>query len=105
MSLGSIPLPRRVSDAQFVGDLFGLYAGAFAFEESLGTESLTGPDLTPEQFFTMLRNYIADLPEDRFPHTRRTVDLIFSNDREDRYMFGVDLMIRGLASYADQAPD
>jgi AcrR family transcriptional regulator len=101
--LKPVGIPDKV--IAYLGDLFGLYAGAFAFEESLGTESLTGPDLTPEQFFTMLRNYIADLPEDRFPHTRRTVDLIFSNDREDRYMFGVDLMIRGLASYADQAPD
>jgi TetR/AcrR family transcriptional regulator, tetracycline repressor protein len=89
----------------YLGDLFGLYSGAFAFEESLGPQTVTGPDLTPEQFFTMVKNYIAELPEDRFPHTRRTVDLLFDDDREDRYMFGVDLMIRGLATYAGQAPD
>jgi TetR/AcrR family tetracycline transcriptional repressor len=101
--LTPVGIPDRV--IAYLGDLFGLYVGAFSFEESLGVETLTGPDLTPEQFFTMLRDYIASLPEDRFPHTRRAVDLIFSDDREDRFMFGVDLMIRGLASYADQAPD
>jgi AcrR family transcriptional regulator len=101
--LTPVGVPDRV--IAYLGDLFGLYAGAFAFEESLGPQVLTGPDLTPEQFFTMLRDYIAELPEDRFPHTRRTVDLLFSDDIDDRYMFGVDLMIRGLASYADRAPD
>jgi TetR/AcrR family tetracycline transcriptional repressor len=101
--LKPVGIPDKV--IAYLGDLFGLYSGAFAFEESLGSQTMTGPDLTPEQFLTMLRNYIADLPEDRFPHTRRAVDLIFDDDREDRYMFGVDLMLRGLASYADQAPD
>jgi TetR/AcrR family tetracycline transcriptional repressor len=101
--LKPVGIPDKV--IAYLGDLFGLYSGAFAFEESLGSQTVTGPDLTPEQFFTMLRNYIADLPEDRFPHTRRAVDLIFNDDREDRYMFGVDLMIRGLASYTGQAPD
>lgn len=101
--LEPVGIPDRV--IAYLGDLFGLYAGSFAFEESLGSQTVTGPDLSPEEFFTMLKNYIAELPEDRFPHTRRTVDLIFSNDREDRYLFGVDLMIRGLASYAGQATD
>jgi AcrR family transcriptional regulator len=100
--LKPVGIPDRV--IAYLGDLFGLYSGAFAFEEGLGSQTVTGPDLTAEQFFTMLRNYIADLPEDRFPHTRRAVDLLFDDDREARYMFGVDLMIRGLASYADQAP-
>jgi len=99
--LKPVGIPDRV--IAYLGDLFGLYAGSFAYEESLGAEAVSGPDLSPEQFFSMLRTYIAELPEDRFPHTRRTVDLLFSDDREDRYMFGVDLMIRGLASYAGQA--
>lgn len=91
-------LPDRV--IAYLGDLFGLYVGAFAFEESLGTASFTGPDLSPEQFVAMLRSYVLSLPEEMFPHTRRAVDLIFSADREDRYAFGIDLMIRGLESYA-----
>ncbi len=58
MSLGSIPLPRRVSDAQFVGDLFGLFkrhrietgeAGSFAQFETL----LASKDTFRSQLFTL----------------------------------------------------
>jgi AcrR family transcriptional regulator len=96
--LTPVGIPDKV--IAYLGDLFGLYAGAFTFEESLGTASFTGPDLSVEQFVAMLKDYVLSLPEDRFPHTRRAVDLIFDADREDRYMFGVDLMIRGLETYA-----
>jgi AcrR family transcriptional regulator len=89
----------------YLGDLFGLYVGAFAFEESLGPASFTGTDLSPEQFFTMLRDYVLSLPDERFPHTRRTVDLTFSGDREDRFAFGIDLMLRGLQTYATKPAD
>jgi AcrR family transcriptional regulator len=91
-------IPDRV--IAYLGDLFGLYVGAFAFEESLGTAPLTGPDLSPEQFVAMLKDYVMSLPENLFPHTRRAVDLIFAADRDDRYAFGIELMIRGLESYA-----
>jgi len=89
----------------YLGDLFGLYVGAFAFEESLGTSSFTGPDLSPEQFFTMLRDYMLSLPEDRFPHTRRVVDVIFSGGTDARFAFAIELMLRGLETYASKPPD
>ncbi len=101
--LKPVGVPDRV--IAYLGDLFALYVGAFAFEESLGPSSFTGKDLSPEQFFTMLRDYVLSLPEDRFPHTRRTVDLIFSGGREDRFAFGIDLMLRGLATYAGKPAD
>lgn len=101
--LKPVGIPDQV--IAYLGDLFGLYVGAFAFEESLGPASFTGADLSPEQFFTMLRDYVLSLPEDRFPHTRRTVDLIFSGDRDDRFAFGIDLMLRGLRTYASKPAD
>jgi AcrR family transcriptional regulator len=88
----------------YLGDLFGLYVGAFTYEESLGSASFTGPDLTPEQFLGMMRDYLLSLPEDRFPHTHRTVDLMLGYDTDGRYAFGIDLMIRGLETYATQPP-
>jgi AcrR family transcriptional regulator len=100
--LKPVGIPDRA--ISYLGDLFGLYTGAFAFEESLGSETFTGPDLSPEQFFTMLKDYVRSLPADRFPHTTQAVDLIFSADREDRFMFGLDLMLRGLATYATNPP-
>jgi AcrR family transcriptional regulator len=100
--LTPVGIPDQV--IAYLGDLFGLYVGAFTFEESLGTASFTGTDLSPEQFFTMLKDYLLSLPEDRFPHTRGAVDVLFGGSRDDRYAFGIDLMLRGLESYATKAP-
>jgi AcrR family transcriptional regulator len=86
----------------YLGDLFGLYVGAFAFEESLGTSSFTGQELSPEQFFGMLREYLLSLPADRFPHTRAAADLLLTGGPDERYAFGVDLILRGLSTYARQ---
>jgi AcrR family transcriptional regulator len=89
----------------YLGDLFALYVGAFAFEESLGTASFTGSDLSPEQFFTMLKDYVMSLPPELFPHTQRVVDALFSGGPDARFAFGVDLMLRGLATYASKRED
>ena len=96
-------IPDRV--IAYLGDLFGLYVGAFSYEESLGSSSFTGPDFTPEQFLGMMRDYLLSLPEDRFPHTHRTVDQMLDTDLEARYAFGIDIMIRGLETYAAKAPE
>jgi AcrR family transcriptional regulator len=98
--LKPVGIPDRV--IAYLGDLFGLYAGAFTFEEGLDGATFAGPDLSPDQFVAMLKGYILSLPEDQFPHTRRTVDLTFGFDRDDRYAFGIDLMLRGLETYAGE---
>lgn len=84
----------------FSGDLMSLYVGAFAFEESLGLASPTGEDLPPEQIIGMLRRFVGSLPEDRFPQTRGAADLLFAGDTDDRFEFGLDLLVRGLATFA-----
>lgn len=101
--LTPVGIPDKV--IAYLGDLFGLYVGGFTYEESLGSASFTGPDLTPEQFLTMMKDYLLSLPEDRFPHTHRTVDLTLDFSVDARYAFGIDLMIRGLETYATKTPD
>ncbi|HEY1919052.1 MAG TPA: TetR/AcrR family transcriptional regulator [Streptosporangiaceae bacterium] len=85
----------------YSSDLFALFVGAFAFEESLGPS--TG-DIPPEQFLEMMKDYLRSLPPDRFPYTSKAVDLIMSGGRDERFAFGVDVLLRGLESYASQAP-
>ncbi len=99
--LKPVGIPDRVIG--YLGDLFGLYVGAYAFEESLGVSSPTGEDLPPEQILEMFRGYVLSLPEDRFPHTRAAADLLFSGSPDERYAFGVDLMLRGLETYAKES--
>lgn len=91
-------IPDRV--VGYLGDLFGLYVGAYSFEESLGVSSPTGEDLRPEEILEMFRGYVLSLPEDRFPHTRHAVDSLFAGGPDERYEFGIDLLLRGLETYA-----
>jgi AcrR family transcriptional regulator len=86
----------------YSGDLFALFVGAFAFEESLGPASFGG-DIAPEQFLEMMKGYLRSLPADRFPYTTKAVDLIMSGGPEERFAFGVDLLLRGLESYAQDS--
>jgi AcrR family transcriptional regulator len=96
--LRPVGIPDRV--IAYLGDLAGLYVGAFAFEESLGLASPTGEDLPPEQILEMFKGYMRSLPSDRFPNTLSAIELIFGGDQDDRFEFGLDLMIRGLETYA-----
>jgi AcrR family transcriptional regulator len=89
-------LPDRT--VALVGDLCGLYIGAYAFEESLGLASPTGERLPPEQVIAMLREYWESLPPERFPHTLALLDVLFQGGPDERFEFGLDVIVRGLAS-------
>jgi AcrR family transcriptional regulator len=91
-------LPDRV--VALVGDLAGLYVGAYAYEESLGLASPTGEELAPEDVLAMLQDYWGSLPPERFPHTIALLPVLFEGDRDERFEFGLDVLVRGLASLA-----
>jgi AcrR family transcriptional regulator len=99
--LRPIGIPDRVIG--FLGDLFGLYVGAYAYEESLGLASPTGEDLPPEEIVAMLRDYLLSLPAERFPHVLSAVDVLFEGGPEERFEFGIDLIVRGVETYAREA--
>jgi AcrR family transcriptional regulator len=99
--LQPVGMPDRV--IAYIGDIAGLYVGAFCFEESLGYASPTGEDLPPEQIVQMMKDYMLSLPRDRFPRTIKALDMIFAFNPEERFEFGLDLIIAGLESYATKA--
>src|SRR6266542_2191982 len=96
--LRPVGIPDQV--IAYFGDLAGLYVGAYAFEERLGLALPTGEDLPPHEILAMLRNYVLSLPPDRFPHTVSAVDALFGGGRDERFEFGIDVIIRGLETYA-----
>jgi AcrR family transcriptional regulator len=96
--LQPVGIPDQV--IAYLGDLLGLYIGAFAFEESLGVASPTGEDLPPDEIIAMFRDYVESLPDDRFPRTKGAVDLLFGGGNDERFEFGLDVLIRGLETYA-----
>jgi len=91
-------IPDRV--IAYLGDLAGLYVGAHAYEESLPFASPTGEDLPPDQILAMFKDYMRSLPADRFPNTLAAVDLLFGGDADERFEFGIDVIVRGLATFA-----
>lgn len=99
--LQPVGIPDRV--IAYVGDFMGLYLGAYAFEESLGLISPTGEDMDPREVVRMLREYTLSLPAERFPRTHAAVDVIFGGTPEERFDFALDLVIRGLETYASPA--
>jgi hypothetical protein len=48
----------------------------------------------------MLREYWESLPPDLFPHTLALLDHLFEGGPDERFEFGLDVIIRGLASLA-----
>lgn len=96
--LAPLGIPDRV--IAYLGDLAALYVGAYAFEESLGLASPTGEDLLPEQIVAMFRDYLLSLPAERFPHVHRAIGDILGGDADERFEFGLDVIIRGIGTYA-----
>ncbi|HXF37888.1 MAG TPA: TetR/AcrR family transcriptional regulator [Actinomycetota bacterium] len=91
-------IPDRI--AAFAGDLLGLYVGAFAMEEAMELRAPTGETLPPERIVGMLRSYFESLPPDRFPNIRETIDDLFAGGPDERYRLGMEVIVRGLATYA-----
>jgi len=89
-------IPDRA--AAYAGDLLALYVGAYAFEESLELSSPLGEGPAPGQVPAMLRDYFASLPDARFPNVVALADLLVAGDADERFEFGLDVLVRGLAA-------
>ena len=89
-------LPPRV--IAYAVDMFALYVGGFAFEESMrapaGEETAS-----PEQ----LRQYFGSLPPDRFPTLVGLADDLTAGDSDERFEFAIELLVRGLEAMAERS--
>ena len=97
-------LPDRV--AAYSGDLLALYVGAFAFEQSVGVDlgdddgadDAVRGELGSTDFLAMMREYLTSLPAERFPNIRSMVDELLAGDADERFEFGLQVLIAGLAA-------
>ncbi|MBO3752366.1 TetR/AcrR family transcriptional regulator C-terminal domain-containing protein [Streptosporangiaceae bacterium NEAU-GS5] len=84
-----------------------LYVTADVYEGSLYTVKQRASGLPPEEFvadyFGQIRQYFSRLPPDRFPAITGNIDVLMGGDGDQRFEFGLDLLIRGLESYASEA--
>ena len=77
-------------------DILALYLTASAFEESL--ETFPTGEAESSAFHEELKNFFASLPADRFPYLVALAGPLTSGDGDHRFEFGLDLLVRGIAS-------
>jgi AcrR family transcriptional regulator len=84
-------------------DRLALYICADAYEGAILFKRQQDSGLTPEQFhekyFTSVREFYGRLPADQFPTLAKHVSDMMGGDDESRFAFGLDMIIRSLATY------
>lgn len=78
--------------AAYFGDIFGRYLDASVLE----VNATSGPPI--EQ----VTSYFAGLPADQFPNITALTETMFAADNDERFQFGLDLLIRGLEAQIGQ---
>jgi AcrR family transcriptional regulator len=91
--LAASGLPPQV--IAYAADMFALYVGAFAYEESLRFEG----QATPEQ----IGEYFRSLPPEQFPTLNRLADELVAGDLDARFEFAIELLVRGLEAMGTSA--
>jgi AcrR family transcriptional regulator len=90
MRAGRVP---EQAAAWFV-DRAALYVSADAYEGSLWPAEMPNP----AEFIGPFREYLRSLPPAQFPATIAMVDALTAGEPGERFRFGVDLMLGGLAA-------
>jgi AcrR family transcriptional regulator len=78
--------------AAWFGDLFALYVAAHALEDTIAV------DAGQDESAAAMGEYLASLPSDRFPYLMAASGDLMAGDADQRFEFGLDLLIRGLTS-------
>jgi AcrR family transcriptional regulator len=80
----------------FACDLLPLYVMAVCYEESLYSGETSPEDLA--KFVADMRQYLASLPPDRFPNMVSLAIPMTEGAGDERFEFGLDVLVRGLAA-------
>ena len=88
-------LPKQV--IAYAVDLLPLYAVATAYEQSLSNERAATEE--GARYVEEVDAYLAALPPDRFPHLAALAPELAAGDAGERFEFGLDVLVAGLAAY------
>jgi AcrR family transcriptional regulator len=89
-------LPDQV--IAFASDLLALFATAVAVEDSSYASRLEPEEA--ERYFRELGEYMHSLPADRFPNMAALATAMMTGDPEERFEFGLDVLISGIEAQA-----
>ncbi|SNT62706.1 transcriptional regulator, TetR family [Streptosporangium subroseum] len=94
-------LPDRVAGA--AGDVISTFIDGFALEESMWeTRRRESGQNSWAEMRETLERYFEELPPDRFPHLVALSNTMFENSNDDRFDLGIEIIIRGLASFVEE---
>jgi len=89
-------------------DSIGLYTTASAYERSLyllrQKRSGKEAEVFFDEYFGQMRAYYESLPASRFPSMHKHMEEMFTGGEQERFLFGLDLMIDGLERAAVKRP-
>ncbi len=95
-TLRAAGLPDQV--AAYAGDLGSLYVAAFAHEQEVT------PATQPGDFAEQAAQWLRSLPREQFPNVVAVADVMVAGSGLDRFEWGMDVLIRGFASYLTEPP-
>jgi AcrR family transcriptional regulator len=81
-------------------DALALFITATAVEESLRAQGADGAEVTLAEQIARVREYFVSLPPASFPHITGMVDALMRDEGDERFEFGLDLLVSGLARHA-----
>ena len=81
--------------AAWFGDLIALFGAAQAVEDHLAT-------MGDDPVVAAMGEYMAALPPDRFPNLNAVTSEMVAGGADDRFEFGVELLVRGLATFVEK---
>ena len=84
-------------------DITNLYVTATAFEESL-EDFAFDPDQDDPHHHAELETFMRNLPAETYPNLVAMAVPLTTGDRDERFEFGVDMIIRGIASTVPAQP-
>jgi AcrR family transcriptional regulator len=94
-------LPDQI--VAWAGPLLFDYVTADAFEGSLYAEQF-GDRTGGQQYFQQVQMYFSSLPADRFPTIVSLAEAMTSGDGDERYYFGLNVILAGLAAQLPPTP-
>ncbi|WP_433226573.1 TetR/AcrR family transcriptional regulator [Actinomadura formosensis] len=95
-------VPKKI--AGIAVDTLGMFLDADAVEDTLYLAKVP-PGEDPwahfQEYFGQIREYFAALPRDRYPVLADMVEELTAEGNDGRFEFGLDLLVRGVASYVE----
>ncbi len=78
-------------------DVVGMYVSASAVEDAI-TADLAAAGRDPGAYYGQVHDYFASLPAERFPTIAALAKPMMTGDGDERFRFGLELLVEGLAA-------